>query len=214
MAMLSAGIHARLAAEVKRWSKAWGVGQGRPEDREPLKGMAPTAVPGPLAPEELRRCSLSFKRITTRVDGFHPRHYALLGNQALLVMSRLMVLMHQTGAMPTLLQMLLVQLIPKIKSVGTRPIGFLQSFLRVFGRLLSGAAKKWDQQQEEQACWSMAAGRSTVDAVWRQAFLAERAAASSRHVLSLLWDLKEAYEHVGHRTLAEEAGKAARGAAQ
>ena len=103
-----------------------------------------------------------------------------------------------------LVRKLIIQLIPKIKSVGTRPIGFFQAFLRLFGRILSGATKQWDAAKGSDGCWSMSAGRSPVDAVWRQSFKAELAANSLRKVLILLWDLKEAYEHVQHDTLMEE----------
>ena len=68
--------------------------------------------------------------------------------------------------------------------------------------------KKWDKDQEAEGIWSMAGGRSPTDAVWRQAFLAEKAQGTCRHVLTLLWDLKQAYENVGHALLAEEATRA------
>ena len=47
----------------------------------------------------------------------------------------------------------------------------------------------------------MSAGRSPTDAVWRQAVVAERASNELKHVLVMLWDLKECYENVGHEDL-------------
>ena len=113
--------------------------------------------------------------------------------------------MHQAGVAPTQLRQLLVQLIPKVKSEGTRLIGFFQSFIRLFGRLLAEDTKAWDREQVNEGIWSMAAGRSPTDAVWRQSFIGEKAGNTLSHCLCLLWDLKAAYEHIEHQTLWEEA---------
>ena len=51
----------------------------------------------------------------------------------------------------------------------------------------------------------MSAGRSPTDAVWRQAVVAERASNELKHVLVMLWDLKECYENVGHEDLVQQA---------
>eukprot|EP00959_Pyramimonas_sp_CCMP1952_P215692 4511700-Pyramimonas_sp.AAC.1 len=55
----------------------------------------------------------------------------------------------------------------------------------------------------------MGPGRGPLDAVWRQAVRGEALARDGFHILSVLWDSRQFYEHVSHHrlwTVAQEVG--------
>eukprot|EP00959_Pyramimonas_sp_CCMP1952_P368635 7721721-Pyramimonas_sp.AAC.1 len=51
----------------------------------------------------------------------------------------------------------------------------------------------------------MAPSRSPADTVWRQSLRGDLAVGDNKHVLSLLGDLKQCYEHVQHPQLVRTA---------
>eukprot|EP00973_Karenia_brevis_P040962 5667464-Karenia_brevis.AAC.1 len=81
----------------------------------------PDADLPPLDACILRRASLSFKSKTIRPDGWHPRHFGLLSDEALQALAEIMMFMERSGKHPTKQQSLLVNLISK-PAGGARPI--------------------------------------------------------------------------------------------
>ena len=67
-----------IDAEVDKWSKLWKEGQSL---GKPAFGRVPCLPP--LDVSKVRKASLSFKRATCSLSGFHPRHVALLPNSAI-----------------------------------------------------------------------------------------------------------------------------------
>ena len=111
--------------------------------------LPPTCIGQPPDVAAVRAVRASFKALTTQVDGFHPRHYVQICEDGRRILGQLSMLMVQVGMIPTSLRMLLIQLIPMVKSVGARPIGFFQSFLRVAGRFLGEDTKRWGKTNAE-----------------------------------------------------------------
>eukprot|EP00959_Pyramimonas_sp_CCMP1952_P338799 7095114-Pyramimonas_sp.AAC.1 len=61
--------------------------------------------------------------------------------------------------------------------------------------------KEWEKKVSDQGVFSMAPGRSAVDAVWRQQIRGDLAVANRQESLTVLGDLKQCYEHVLHPQL-------------
>eukprot|EP00959_Pyramimonas_sp_CCMP1952_P430189 9010314-Pyramimonas_sp.AAC.1 len=118
-------------------------------------------------------------------------------------MSSLFSLQAAMGHAPSPLRILLVQLFQKPET-GRRPIGFFQSYSRIYSKVSAGFCKEWETQLEDGGVFNMAPRRSTTDGVWRQAVRSALADESGMKVGMLLADLLQCYEHVRHLSLWEE----------
>ncbi|CAK0814501.1 unnamed protein product, partial [Prorocentrum cordatum] len=195
-------VFTRFAAQQNLWKTAWKAEETR---KEPLQLPLPPDYVIPEAPsaDTLRKISRGFKANTIAVDGFHPRHYAYLSDEALETMSSLFSLQAAIGHAPSPLRILLVQLFQKPET-GRRPIGFFQSYSRIYSKVSAGFCKEWETQLEDGGVFNMAPRRSTTDGVWRQAVRSALADESGMKVGILLADLLQCYEHVRHLSLWEE----------
>eukprot|EP00959_Pyramimonas_sp_CCMP1952_P313471 6561399-Pyramimonas_sp.AAC.1 len=79
--------------------------------------------------------------------------------------------------------------------LGRRPIGFFQTLVRTLSRWNSSVCKSWEKRILDGGIFSVAPGRSPTDTAWRQTVRGDLAFSRREHVLSLLADLKQCYEH-------------------
>ena len=85
-----------------------------------------------LAPDTTRRAARDFStRTATSTDGFSVRHFALLSDDALALVSHLFTCMEALWTIMQQLRFVLVVLIPKATS-GLRPIGIFCAFYRLW----------------------------------------------------------------------------------
>ena len=97
---------------------------------------------------------------TCTPDGWHPKHYGLLGDETLQTLSLIIMLMFFTGQAPTDTQQLQVLTQRKHKGVGRRPLGFYNAIARLVGKLLAQVARDWDCGYGKRGGFSMAKRRS------------------------------------------------------
>ena len=153
-----------------------------------------------LSPDALRKASRLFKKGTaTSHDGFHPRHFGLLDDEALRVLAAVLELCECLGTMPTNMRQNTVALLPKPKG-GFRPIGIYTSLERVWARARSPLIRKWEAKNRRKylAC---AKGSGAADAVWAQAVTAESGVGCKKHVVGGCWDLRAFYDNINHGLL-------------
>ncbi len=155
------------------------------------------------SPRELREASRSFKELTlVAYDGFHPRHYSMMSDEALEITGALMVVAEMMGALPPQLRLLAMPLIPKPRT-GHRAVAAFVSFLPTLGQSAQTHIEKWEEEHDRPY---LAAGkdRSPSDVVWRQAARAEKEVEGDRErgaAGGLLWDMSTFFERLNRRKL-------------
>jgi hypothetical protein len=105
---------AKLEREAARLSQIWGSGRKRGAKyratQEEIDSLPPISI------EEFRRAVNTFpKRTSSTWDGLHPRHFALLTDEQIEVVIKLVRLIEHVGEMPACLQGIVATLIPKLK---------------------------------------------------------------------------------------------------
>ncbi len=153
------------------------------------------------SPEELRMASRQFKEDTSvTYDGFHPRHYSMLCNEALVAVGAMMVIAELLGAMPDQLRLLTMPMIPK-PSKGHRAVAAFVSLYRLWAKVRRPHVEAWEARNDRPY---LAAGkeRSPQDLVWRQAARAEVAVAGDGGcAATLLWDMSSFFERLNRKKL-------------
>ena len=152
-------------------------GYWNPSMQEPQLSPAEGSPPLPrLTVAGLRRASSTFpKRTAATVDGFHPRHFSMLSDEALDTMLLIIDAMEEASRVPEQASWLVMCLIPKGPGkAGYRPIVLFSGLWRVWARSRSFMAKDLLRRMDQPfiAC---GAGRGTEEVVWRQATSAEAA---------------------------------------
>ncbi len=157
-----------------------------------------------LQPDELRAASLAFsKRTASTFDGLHPRHFALLSDQALAALATIYEAVELLGAWPKQLDLVIMPLIPKPKG-GFRPIGLLAGAYRLWAKARRGEADRWEAQNQR-PYFAAAAGSGPLDAVWRQAVRQEAGVAQGNEAAAIVEDLESFYELMSRSRLLKEA---------
>ena len=173
------------------WGPAWGGGL-------PLQR---------LTTKRLREASLQCKRRTSwTYDGFHPRHFAMLCDDALMVVAILLEICECVGTMPSAARDIIVSLVPKPKG-GHRPIGLCCALRRLGARARIIEVTEWEDahQRSYLACGK---GSGALDVVWSQAVKAEAHVASGSVSAAGLWDLKSFFDCIDHGLLMARAVQA------
>ncbi len=157
------------------------------------------ALPRPT-PTQIREASTQFREGTSvAYDGFHPRHYSLLCDEALEIVGAIMVIVELVGALPRQLRLLLMPLIPKPRS-GHRAVASFVSLYRLWAKVRKPAVAAWEAEYDR-AYLAAGKGRSPQDLVWRQAVRAETSVEDKGAAGALLWDMKSFYERLNRRKL-------------
>ncbi len=153
------------------------------------------------SPEELRMASRQFKEETlVTYDGFHPRHYSMLCNDALFAVGAMMVVAELLGALPDQMRLLTMPMIPK-PSKGHRAVAAFVSLYRLWAKVRRPHVEAWEARNDRPY---LAAGkeRSPQDLVWRQAVRAEVAVKGDKGcAATLLWDMSSFFERLNRKKL-------------
>eukprot|EP00959_Pyramimonas_sp_CCMP1952_P086969 1819310-Pyramimonas_sp.AAC.2 len=137
-------LSSRMAAEHEKWAKAWGC-DGPLAVRPTFGDQRRPAMELPSA-DLVKEVSKRFKTHTCQPDGWHPRHYSLLGEESRAAFGKLPLLMEMRGQTPTSTQKLVVQL--NHKPLGDRrPLGFYPAPARIPGRLWRHRLRRWERYQ-------------------------------------------------------------------
>ncbi len=156
-----------------------------------------------LLPDELRAASLAFAKGTASTfDGLHPRHFALLSDQALAALAALYEAVELLGAWPRQLDLVVMPLLPKPKG-GFRPIGLLAGAYRLWAKARRVEADRWESQNQR-AYFAATAGSGPLDAVWRQAVRQEAGVAQGNEAAAVMDDLESFYELMSRSRLLKE----------
>ncbi len=174
-----------------------------PDDEyvEDLEGWARRSHMGRPEVEALRTASAHFKLETTvAYDGFHPRHYSLLCDDALRVVGDMFVVFELVGALPKQLRLLAMPMIPKARK-GHRAIAAFVSFYRLWAKVRKPYVDAW-QAANDRPYLAAGKGRAPADIVWRQAVRAETSVAARDGAAgTLLWDMSSFFERINRRKL-------------
>ena len=151
---LTADPQRLLQCERDKWQKEWKASDEPTEewtypDKEAL---------GILTPEELRKASLDFSEKTaTTADGFHPRHFALLGDCGLQQLSRLYSACEVASRFPPQIRFLLGVLLAKPKG-GYRVIVVFAAPFRLYSKSRRGICDVWEEEHDR-PYWAMGTSR-------------------------------------------------------
>jgi hypothetical protein len=121
----------RLQAASDMWSALWKASEG-PIGGFTMPGEA-DMLPAASA-EDIRKVAASFGLQTSQRDGWHPRCFGFLCDEALSALGKLFRLAEALGRFPTAWQAVLIRLIPKPNSTDTRPIGLFPAIHRIWAK--------------------------------------------------------------------------------
>ena len=87
----------------------------------------------PTIQHKTELCFVLFYQVYRKIHNFHPRHFSLLSDETLDVMSQIIEISECLGEFPQCLDQVTVALIPK-PAGGHRPIGIFNSTERVWAK--------------------------------------------------------------------------------
>ncbi len=148
-----------------------------------------------VTPSEIRAAALSFRDGTlVAYDGVAMRQYALLSDEALEVLSDVIVVVERLGKLPEQLRFTVMPMIPKARG-GHRAIASLVSLYRLWSRLRRDESRRWEAANDRPYL-AAGKGRGPQDAVWRQAAKAEAAVGTRKLAATVLWDMSSFFETI------------------
>ena len=180
------------------WKGIWdsAATQLQPQD---WRGYEAECLPRPTL-QQVRKAALSFPRATGRgAEQLHPRHFALLSDDALDAWLDIMIQMEAQGILPRQLALLVLVFLPKGDG-GHRPIGLFMAAQRLWGRLRRKEVIEWEAKCSR-AYFGGCAGASTEQVVWEQLLAKEYATAAGKCSAAVMIDLRKAFEYVRHSIL-------------
>ena len=186
-----------LLAQHTKWKGVW-------EEKEQAAVVSWPKHEVPIMEVEyIKKVSLSFKKATTAVCGWHPRQYAYLPEICLQGLAYLFGCYEVMGAWASCQRSLMVLILPK-PVAGFRPILQYRSGFRVWAKCAQPRVKLW---QAENCCDSFhnnLAGRRVGDAVWRST-MRNMSREVGVHTAEILMDVSMAFDRVSHSKLINEA---------
>jgi len=190
-----------LKQEEKRYANLWRASDARPDFK--CNHFEPCTRP---APGQLRKTSRTFKKRTgVAPDGWHPRHYALMSDDALETVADFFEIVEMASLLPEQQRQVYVFLLDK-STGGTRPIGLFTAMYRLWSKTRQADAARW-AGANDRAYFAAGKGRSTVDPIWRKAVRGQLAKDPGVLVATLGWDLRKFYEMMSHDRLRAQAAK-------
>ena len=187
----SAHPHDVLAHEVAVYEALWkNVGQ-------PATAWIPNRdVLEPMTAGELRKVASSFPTATSAsVDGFHPRHFAMLDDEVLEIVATLFTCFEALGLLPRQLTWVITPMIPKGKAEGHRLIVLYAGVYRVWQRARRPVLADL-QAGLSRSYWGAGRGRSAIDCAWLQAAEAEADMEEARFGVTMIADYTKYYEEI------------------
>ena len=123
----------------------WGATQTKPDNYgQDITLMPPTLMGRPIPGDQIARVARSFKELTCKPDGLHPRYFGWLSEPALEVVSLLFFIIDAIGDFPAQVQNVLIRLLDKPMG-GKRPVGHFRAMFRVWAKLKKGGITKWEK---------------------------------------------------------------------
>ena len=190
---------AQLRAQASKWAELWAAQPDKWDIHNSGLDLGDLGTPEMLTAKQIRDAARSFKKRTTAVEGWHPRHFGWLSDALLDAVSRMWQVCEIQLVWPQQEEELLAKLIPKA-SGGLRPIMWYRSMFRVYSRARRPRVQEWF------ATWAstrpevnMAPGRHTTDAICRSVVRQEISEPGTMHV-EWNWDLQKAFDFVNRKT--------------
>ena len=198
-----------LEANACKFSKSWccNADIAAPD----FRGIQSVRLSARLTPHLIRRSSSNFAKQTAVVDGWHPRHYALLCDSALSVLALVFEFIEFVGLLPSHMRQLKVELIEQdvgLPASKRRPIGLFIAFYRVWAKCRVVEVREWERVNCSDSFFNNSTGRPVADTVWRASSRSALSRASSQVSVEFQGDLRQAYEKVNHSILWDSAGVA------
>ena len=140
-----------------------------------------------LTPDQLRAASHRYSLLTSETyDGFHPRHYGLLCDEALEGLADFYTLAEEAAAFPEQLALLPFPMLRKPRG-GWRAVCIFPLPYRLWTRARSHLFRGWEEAHAR-PFFACGKGRSAESTVWRQSLKAEAAVAAGEDAASVLLD--------------------------
>ena len=151
---------------------------------------------GAITGRQIIEASSSFSAHSAQTyDGFHVRHWSLLGEDACECTADILRICTAFGFMPRPVRAVIAFMIPKAKG-GHRALGLFPAAYRVGMKAMRHQLRDWESSHRR-PYYSFSSGNSCVMAVWQQAARAEAATSGPRGAFgSILWDMSDYYEHI------------------
>ena len=192
----------QVDVEAAAWSRQWACGSNTaPVVFPPLAQRPPTASVAYLV-----AAIRTFPADTAiGTDAYHPRVLLRLGPSLLPALLKVLFLCELLGSWPGVITDVLIALLPKLAG-GFRPIGISPTLVRVWFRLRAPYVREWERTHARLFFFAGEARGADV-ALWLQAAHLEHAALSRRESAATLIDLVNAFDHVSHTALRDQAAK-------
>ena len=186
-----------LTAEKKKLQKLWLLRESNLAHKTALAQK--TCLPA-IAPDTIRRAAREFSTHTaTSTNGFAMRHFALLSDDALMLVSQLFECVEMLGTIPQQLRYVLVVLIPKATTV-LRPTGNFCALCRLWAKCPTAMAQSWENLNPR-PYFAASKGRAVTDPIWRHAVAVECGVGQGEETVSVWRDFAQFYKCMEHHIL-------------
>ena len=182
-------------AEKESWAEIWERFSGTAEAPSRKADLRNCPKLPAITPEMLVESGKLFKKQTgLGIDLMNPRWITWLSRGLLVGLCKVLMAIEELGHWPEQVEEVLIALLPKPDG-GRRPVGLLPTIERLWEKVRRPVVQEWRQTVVRQYNWAMK-GRSSADAVWKQAICAEAAVAKGKATASVLVDLVKAFEMI------------------
>ena len=187
---------ALLDSQAAKWGSIWQTGRSAWDVRKAGLQVGGLEAGETLKAAELRNAAKSFKKKTTAVEGWHPRHLAAFSDDLLDRLGEIFKLFEVAVWWPSSESCLLTKLIPKPKG-GLRPVMWFRTLYRVYARARRGCVQRWfTEWAAARPEVNMAPGRHTTDAIWRS-MVRQDLGVGSKNFIEINGDFQKAFDFVG-----------------
>jgi len=158
------GTAETLREEEDKWGKLWQAQADVSADLHFARDLERAGmVPAPelISPERFREASRSFAKGTSCSDALPLRCFALLSDEALRALARVVRCFDRLGRWPEAMAIVFTVLIPKA-SGGVRPIALFRGLPRLLARIRADPVKKWFAQNAPPVATRAWAGESAT----------------------------------------------------
>ena len=142
--IISAAPKDLLDYQVKFWINIWTEG-GKLKKFEWPKEQECNEEMRPITAEDVRSASSHFStRTSGSPDGWHPRHYSLLGVKSREELAKILNMIENKGELPSQAEVILTVLLAKPQG-GFRPIAILPSIYRLWMKSRRPYCEQWER---------------------------------------------------------------------
>ena len=155
-------------------------------------------------PREVRQAASSFSIGTSAIDGWRPRNFAAMSDEALEAMGLLIVMTEQQGGFPDTMAEFLIRLIPKPVS-GRRPVALFKAAVRMWYKVRQKICKAWLKFNVQESAINLNTGRQVGDAVYRDLVRALIGEKEGRVTVEVNMDGEKFFDNIKHHILHKQA---------